>query len=106
VAMNKLSRAQMRSIEERLMRSPECLLWPTCGCYQNLTHWQQALLDEDRTFSSEQLEWAEELLFYTCACVAAHCPDQAIKAYGERQFAQLTQRRQRIAQQTERRQCQ
>src|SRR5262249_23562870 len=100
------SRAQMRSFEELLMKSPECLLWPNCGCYQNLTHWQEALQDEDRTFSSEELEWAEELLFYTCACVAAYCPDAKINRYGERQFAQLSVRRLRIAEQAEQRQCQ
>jgi hypothetical protein len=88
----------LTNFEETLLNSRDCLLWPDCGCFNNLAHWQEALQDEDRIFSLEQLEYAEELLFYTCACVAAHCPDPKIKAYGARQWANLTARRQRIAQ--------
>ncbi len=96
----------LTAFERRLLESPECLLWPECACYQNIVKWQQALADESRTFDKEQLEYADDILFYTCACVAAHCPDPEIKAFGERQFARLTARRERIALQVvEPRQC-
>ena len=46
--------------------------------------------------SSRQLEWAEEHIYCTCACVAEHCPDPVTKAYCKEQFANLLARRQRI----------
>ncbi len=92
--------------EIEFLNSPTCTLWPECSCHDNLLKWQAALLDEDRTFNSEQLEWAEEVLFYTMACVSRHCPEPKIKKFGERQFARLTARRERIALKVEpRRQC-
>jgi hypothetical protein len=90
-------RRKLTPVEELILNSPTCLLWPDCACHENLVHWQEALQDEERTFDPEQLAWAEELIFFTCACVAEHCPDPETKAYGARQFANLTARRQRIA---------
>jgi hypothetical protein len=92
-----MSRRSLTKFEQELLNSPECLLWPDCACHNNLAHWQGALQD-GRTFDNEQIEAAEEVIFYTCACVAEHCPDPTIKAYGKRQWARLTQRRHRIAQ--------
>lgn len=86
---------------EKNLHSPSCLLWPDCGCHDNLVHWQQALGDDDRVFTMEQIEWAEEVIFYTCACVAHHCPDREVKAYCARQLANLTRRRERIAAQAQ-----
>ncbi len=96
----------LTAFEKRLLSSPECLLWPDCACAKNLAKWQEALLDEDRTFTSEELEYVDDIIFYTCACVSAHCPDLDIKKYGERQLARLTQRRERVAQQARQSQCQ
>jgi hypothetical protein len=87
----------LTSFEKLFLNSRECLLWPDCACFKNITHWQDALIDEDQTFTREQLEAAEEVIFYSCACVAAHCPDPEIKRFGARQWAELTLRRQRIA---------
>src|SRR5262249_29521652 len=89
----------LTSFEELLLNSRTCLLWPDCYCRENLMKWQEALEDEDQTFTSEELEYASDIIFYTCACVAHRCPDPTIKAYGERQYARLTVRRLRIAQQ-------
>jgi hypothetical protein len=97
-----MKRTRLSDFEKTLLNSPECLLWPSCGCFKNLAHWQEALQDHDRTFTLEQLEDAADLLFYTCACVATHCPDPTIKAYCARQWANLTQRRQRIEQEQKR----
>ncbi len=80
-----------------LLQSKRCLLWPECACHQNLVHWQQALEDESRVFELDALAWAEEIIFYSCACVAEHCPDRKTRAYGARQVAELRRRRARIA---------
>jgi hypothetical protein len=92
-----MSKRELTSFEQMFLNSPTCLLWPDCACHQNLINWQEALQDEERTFDLEELAWAEELIFFTCACVAEHCPDPQTKAYGARQLTNLTQRRQRIA---------
>jgi hypothetical protein len=100
--MSRRQPGTLTKYEELILNSPTCLLWPNCACHENLLHWQKALWDDDRKFTPEQLEWAEEVLFCTCACLAVHCPDPKIKAYGARQWAQLTQRRQRIEQEQQR----
>jgi hypothetical protein len=92
----------LRKIEQYLLQSPICELWPCCACHANIVRWQEALDDEDRTFSLEQLQEAEELIFFTCACAAQHCPDAKTKAYCARQLVELTQRRHRIAQEQQR----
>ena len=88
---------KLTSFETRFLNSPTCLLWPDCACEKNLVHWQRELWDDERSFTLEQIEAAEEVIFLTVACVSVHCPDPVIKAYGQRQLAQLTQRQQRIA---------
>jgi hypothetical protein len=97
--MSRRKPTQLTSLEQRFLNSPTCILWPDCACHKNLVHWQDVLWDDDRffTLTPEQLEWAEEVLFCTCACVAEHCPDPKIKAYGARQFLNLSLRRERIA---------
>jgi hypothetical protein len=92
-----LDRALTKSAAQEILNSPTCLLWPDCACHQNIVHWQEALSDEERTFDHEQLHWAEELIFCTCACVAQHCPVPETKAYAAQQQSNLTQRRYRIA---------
>jgi len=90
---------------QRVLSSPVCLWWPDeCPCLDNLVLWQDALLDDERTLTSEEVECAEEVIFYTCACAAHRCPDQKIKEYAQRQYVRLTVRR--IAQQQRARPCQ
>jgi hypothetical protein len=91
----KLTRGS--KLEKELLKEDECSLWPDCACHDNLIKWQEALTDEDRTFSPEQIEWAEEVLFATVACVSAHCPDPKVKAYSAIQLRNLTGRRRRMA---------
>ncbi len=81
--------------EQKFLNEPECSLWPDCCCRENLERWQAKLLDEEQTFTPETLEWAEEVLWATCACIEAHCPDPKIRVYGARQFASLDRRRRR-----------
>jgi hypothetical protein len=86
----------LTKFEELILNSPTCLLWPDCACYGNIVRWQRELKDEQQLWEPEQLEWAEEHIYCTCACVAEHCPDPVTKAYCKEQFANLLARRQRI----------
>ena len=92
-----MSKRKLTKFEKQALNSPTCLFWPDCACYENIVHWQEALDDADRTFTTEQLEAAEEVIFYSCACAAEHCPAPKTKLYAARQVADLTLRRQRIA---------
>jgi hypothetical protein len=92
-----MSRRKLTKFEELVLNSPTCLLWPNCACRHNIVHWQDALEDQDRIFTLEQLEAAETVIFYSCACAAEHCPDPEIQLYAARQYANLTLRRERIA---------
>jgi len=87
---------KLTKIEELLFNSPTCLLWPKCGCFQTITNWQRLLEDEDEVFTLEELEAGETVIYFSVACAAAHCPEQETREYAQRQFANLTQRRQRI----------
>jgi hypothetical protein len=93
-----MNRRKLTKFEELVLNSPTCLLWPNCACRHNIEHSDEALDDKTRIFDMETLEYAADLLYFTMACVSEHCPDPEIKAYGARQFANLTRRRQRIAQ--------
>jgi hypothetical protein len=93
-----MSRRKLTEFQQMQLDSPICILWPACACRKNIVHWQEALGDEDRVFTLEELEAAEMVIYFSCACAAEHCPDPAIKAYAARQFANLTRRRERIAQ--------
>jgi hypothetical protein len=95
--MSRRKRNGLTRFEELVLNSPTCLLWPNCACHHNLTHWQEALEDTDKIFTFEELEAAETVIFYSCACAAEHCPDREFKLYAARQFANLTLRRERIA---------
>ena len=83
--------------EQQLLESKTCLLWPYCACHDNIVKWQQALEDDDRIFTAEELSWAEDIIYVSVACAATHCPDRKIKRYCIEQLANLTQRRERIA---------
>ncbi len=87
---------KLTEFQQALLDSPICILWPHCACEKNLVKWQEALSD-DRILTLEQIEAAEEVVFYSLACAAQHCPEPEIKAYAARQLANLTKRRQRIA---------
>jgi hypothetical protein len=93
-----VSRA-LTKFEQLILNSPTCLLWPNCSCFKTITHWQRLLDDPNEIFTLEQLEWAEEIIYFSVACAGEHCPDPKTKLYAAGQFARLTQRRERIARQ-------
>jgi hypothetical protein len=72
--------------DHRLLHSRDCTLWPTCACFQHLTHWQKQLYNEELFWTIEQLAWAETAIFLSLSCAAAHCPDQEIKSYCQKQL--------------------
>jgi hypothetical protein len=90
-----MSRA-LTKFEELILNSPTCLLWPDCACHDTLVHWQRLLDDADETFTPEEVDAAETVIYFAVACAAKHCPDRPTKAYCDRQYANLTARRQRI----------
>jgi hypothetical protein len=92
-----LDRALTRSAAQEILNSPTCLLWPECGCHDTITHWQKVLDDADQTFTKEEVEAAETVIFFACACAGKHCPNPTTKAYAARQLENLTQRRYRIS---------
>jgi hypothetical protein len=92
----EIEKALNKSIEQLMLNSPTCLLWPDCGCAQTITHWQRLLDDTSEIFTPEEVEAAECVIYFAVACAAKHCPDRPTKAYCDRQFANLLARRQRI----------
>jgi hypothetical protein len=95
--MNRRKRRGLTKFEELILNSPTCLLWPACSCHETICHWQGLLDDPDETFTLEQLEAAEVCIYFSVACAGEHCPNPETKAYAKRQFARLTERRERIA---------
>ena len=92
-----MSRRNLTKLEQMLFNSPTCLLWPRCGCFQTITHWQDLLEDPDEVFTPEELEAGETVIYFSLACAAEHCPDPKTREYAAQQFRNLNLRRQRIA---------
>jgi hypothetical protein len=95
--MTRRKRRELTKFEQLILSSPVCLLWPNCSCFKTITHWQRLLDDADETFTLEELEAAEVMIYFSLACAAEHCPDPETKLYAKRQFANLSLRRERIA---------
>jgi hypothetical protein len=66
-----------------------CTTWPDCSCWQFLSLWSDFLSDEDKSWPTEDLEIAEDLIFIKLCCVQRRCPDGEIRAYVREQLREL-----------------
>jgi hypothetical protein len=83
---------------DRLINARTCTLWPDCSCYHTLTHWERQLANDELSWTVPELAWAETAIYFSLSCAAAHCPDQAVKAYCQDQLANSWFDRQRNGQ--------
>src|SRR5262245_3590334 len=71
----------------RIMRERVCSIWPDCSCRATLLLWQDNFRDEAATWTREELEWAEDIIFLSLMCVEHHCPDLSLRMYAAQQLS-------------------
>jgi hypothetical protein len=74
---------------ERVMReriNARACPWPDCGCCGVLERWALKLMDEEKTFPMNVLDWAECEIFIVLACVGKRCSDPIVKSWAKAQL--------------------
>jgi hypothetical protein len=65
-----------------------CGLFPECTCYYTVARWAGNLLDDDEgeEFTLEELKVANDMIFYSLACLSRHCPHPKMKRWAKAQL--------------------
>jgi hypothetical protein len=65
-----------------------CIWWPRCGCCENLFVYGFVLRNSEHLiWDLEDLQAAEDLIFFALCCAGKRCPDDEVRRHAKRQLA-------------------